>query len=215
LSAYRIGLRGRIATVSSSLATLIAALITLAFSMIGAAAADWTPVERIEPYAISGATGPELYASIGERGPQIGSGRRAVAFTDFKLTWTRDYREEGGACRLASAKPKLTITYRVPKPARALSGKVKGSWDTFAAGILAHEKVHGEMIVDMVRQIEAQTVGLTVADDRGCRKIRTEMTRILSGLSQAQRQKSRDFDRVEMSDGGPVHRLILALLLER
>ena len=40
------------------------------------------------------------------------------------------------------------------------------------------------------------------------------MTKRLSALSQAQRKKSADFDRVEMSDGGNIHQLILALIGE-
>jgi predicted secreted Zn-dependent protease len=72
--------------------------------------------------------------------------------------------------------------------------------------------VHGATIVDMVRKIEAATVGLTVADDPKCSKIRTEMTKRLSALSQAQRQASRDFDRVELGQGGNLQKLILALV---
>ncbi|TGV64099.1 DUF922 domain-containing protein, partial [Mesorhizobium sp. M00.F.Ca.ET.158.01.1.1] len=70
----------------------------------------------------------------------------------------------------------------------------------------------GATIVDMVRKIEAVTVGLTVADDPKCSKIRAEMTRRLAALSQAQRQASRDFDRVELGQGGNLQKLILALV---
>ncbi len=75
-----------------------------------------------------------------------------------------------------------------------------------------HERVHGDYIVEMVKQIEAATVGLTVPADPKCRKIREEMTKRLGALSQEQRQRSRDFDRVEMSPGGNVHTLILQLV---
>ena len=76
----------------------------------------------------------------------------------------------------------------------------------------AHEKIHGDIIKDMVRQIEASTVGLTVADDPRCSKIRAEMKKRLSALSLAQRQRSKEFDRTEMSDGGNIHQLILKLV---
>ena len=175
------------------------------------ARADWRPVERMEPYSISGATGAELYASIGANGPKAGVGR-VIAYTDFKLTWSRDYRESGGACTLATARPKLVITYRLPKPKGKLPPATARRWDSFIAGVEAHERVHGEMIVDMVREIEAATIGLSVDDDPGCRKIRAVMTERLGAISTRQRQKSRDFDRVEMSNGGNVHKLILALV---
>lgn len=173
-----------------------------------AAQEDWTPVEREEPYRIAGATAPELYASIGERGPKAGLGR-AIAFTDFKLTWTRDYRPQGGACTLVSAKPKLTVTYRLPKPAGRLSRPLQARWDTFIAGVRRHETAHGAAIIAMVREIRAASVGLSVANDPQCRRIREELTRRLAAISAEQRRQSRAFDRVEMSEGGAVHQLIL------
>jgi predicted secreted Zn-dependent protease len=72
--------------------------------------------------------------------------------------------------------------------------------------------VHGEMIVAMVKEIEAFSVGLSVPDDANCKKIRTRLQERLAQISQAQRQKSRDFDKVELSDGGNVHLLILDLV---
>ncbi len=179
-----------------------------------AKAAEWQAVEKVDAYAISGKSGPELYRSIGERGPKIGVGR-AIAHTNFKLTWQRKYEPQNGGCTLVSAKPKLIITYTLPKPSQELPAGIRKHWETFITGVRAHEKIHGDIIVDMVKQIEAVSVGLSVPDDPKCSKIRTELTKRLSELSLAQRQKSRDFDRVEMSDGGNIHKLILGLVNER
>ena len=183
-------------------------------SPASAAGAEWKAVERIETYAIAGKTGLALYESIGERGPLIRGKVRTVAYTDFKLTWTRDYQARDGVCTLASATPKLIITYRLPKPSAKLPADTARRWATFISGLEEHEKVHGDFIKEMVAGIEAQTVGLSVENDPHCRTIRTEMTKRLSALSQAQRKKSADFDRVEMSDGGNIHQLILALIGE-
>jgi predicted secreted Zn-dependent protease len=171
----------------------------------------WQAVEKKQPYTIQGATGIELYRSIGEHGPKVGIGR-AVAYTTFDLKWSRKYVPQNGGCTLASAKPHLTIIYRLPKPAKKLPPATQKLWDTFIAGIEAHERVHGETILDMVRKIEAVSVGLTVADDPGCKKIRTELTQKLKALSEEQRARGREFDKVEMSQGGNVHRLILGLV---
>lgn len=187
-------------------------VIAVAAAPIAAAASSWQPVEKVEAYPVSGASGAELYASIGERGPKLSIGTRAIAQTSFKLTWTRNYETRGNACVLATAKPKLIITYVLPKPRSALPEPLKANWETFIAGVRAHERVHGDYIVEMVRQIEAATVGLTVPDDPKCRKIKDEMTKRLGALSQAQRQRSRDFDRIELSPGGNVHSLILQLV---
>ncbi|TIQ26310.1 MAG: DUF922 domain-containing protein [Mesorhizobium sp.] len=191
-------------------------LATLLFST--PALADWQPVEKIETYAISGQTVEALYVSIGDRGPVIGkdsagNGRRAIAQTNFKLTWQRDYQPQGGACVLRTARPKLIITYTLPKPAGKLAPDVQARWNAFAAGLIAHEKVHGAGIVEMVDKIVAFSTGLTVADDPGCTKVRAELTRYLDKLSKAQRQVSRDFDKVEFGPGGNLQKLIAAFLI--
>lgn len=176
------------------------------------AMADWKPIERVEAYAISGTTGPALYASIGLKGPKVGGLSRAIAVTNFKLTWQRDYRPQNGACTLVSATPKLIITYTLPEPSEKLDPAMERRWKAFRDGVAAHERVHGDFIKDMVRAIEAQTVGLSVTGDAGCKKIRQEMTRRLSALSQAQRLRSRQFDITELGEGGNVHQLVLALV---
>jgi len=190
---------------------LALSLMTAALLAATPAVADWKAVEQVENYSITGRTGLELYKSIGERGPLIGN-TRAVAHTTFKLTWTRKYEPRGNACVLAVAKPKLIITYTLPKPKGELPAALRRSWETFLNGIAAHERVHGDYIKDMVREIEALSVGFTVEGDPGCKRIRAELTEHLAAISQAQRQKSRDFDKVEMGSGGNIQRLILALV---
>jgi predicted secreted Zn-dependent protease len=190
----------------------LAALLPGAF--IGVApvsAAGWSAVDRVEPYAIHGRSGIELYRSIGEHGPVAGSGR-VIAYTTFRLTWTRKYVNEAGGCRLVSATPHLVIITKLPKPANPLPARTGKLWDTFIAGIRAHERVHGEIIAEMVKKIEATSVGLSMPADPDCRKVHAELTRRLKALSEEQRQRSRDFDRVEMAEGGNVQRLILALV---
>ena len=192
---------------------LIAAL-TLPSSAL---AADWKPVEKIDSYAVTGHSVGELYASIGANGPVIGKdgaggARRVIAHTNFKLTWQRDYQPQGGGCVLKSARPKLIITYTLPKPAGKLPAATQARWDAFSAGLIAHEKVHGKGIVDMVDKIVAFSTGLTVANDPSCTKIRAQLTQYLDQLSKAQRQDSRDFDKVEFGQNGNMLKLIAAFL---
>ncbi|MCQ4632102.1 DUF922 domain-containing protein [Shinella sp. CPCC 100929] len=175
------------------------------------AAQDWQAVERVEPYTVQGSTGLEIYQSIGARGPKLGLGR-VIAHTGFKLTWTRKYERQGDACVITVNKPKLIITYTLPKLKSKLSEPLKSRWDTFITGVTAHEKVHGDFIKEMVRQIETVSVGLTVENDPNCKQIRSQLQTKLGELSNAQRARSRDFDQVELTDGGNVHQLILQLV---
>lgn len=173
----------------------------------------WQATEEWKTYPISGNSGVELYASIGEWGPKIGQEVRTIALTKFKLTWTRKYEPQpDGSCTLTTARPRLIITYMLPKPSSPLAPDLKRKWDTFIEGVRRHEAVHGVMIKDMVKEIERVSLGLSAPADQGCTKVRAALQAKLGEISRAQRQKSSDFDRVEMSDGGNVHQLILALV---
>jgi len=189
--------------------SLVLALAVL--SCTTAARAEWVATEKTAFYKISGTAPMELYNSIGERGPKLGDSR-AIAHTNFKLTWQRDYQPQGTACVLVSAKPKLIITYTLPKPSQKLQGDTKARWDRFYAGIVEHEKLHGEFIRDLVRQIEQISVGLRAENDPQCQKVRQALQAQLKPISDAHVARHGDYDRVEMSPGGAVHQLILTFL---
>lgn len=193
---------------------LLAVVMGIVFSPM-AAHAEWKPVETIKTYAIGGTTGAELYDSIGERGPLLGPKVRAIAHTDFKLTWTRKYEPRpDGACTITVNIPKVIITYTLPKPSTQLSVSTRRSWQKFIAGVEAHERVHGGFIKDMVKEIEAMSVGFSVPDDPKCSKIRVELTKRLGEISKRERQRNVDFDKVEFSDGGNLQQLVLKLVRE-
>ena len=174
-------------------------------------AEPWQPMEQVKTYAIRGATGIDLYRSIGERGPAAGV--QAIAHTSFKLTWTRDYRPQpDGSCVLAVAKPKLIISYTLPKAPSGLPPVVAEKWQRFVSGVETHERVHGDQIVDMVRGIEAFSRGLTAADDPKCQKVRQKLQARLKEFSDERVRQSRQFDEVELTEGGAVHQLILSLV---
>ena len=186
----------------------------LAGATAPAMAADFKINEIVKSYAISGTTGPELYASIGERGPVVGSmGTRTIAHTTFDLKWSRKYEPQAdGSCMLVSARPFMTITYTLPKPSSKLSAGMRARWQSFIDGLTRHEKVHGDHMKEMLDRILATTVGQSVPNDPKCQKIRKHIQTPLSEASLEQRRRSAEFDRVEMNNGGNVHRLILALV---
>jgi predicted secreted Zn-dependent protease len=179
-------------------------------------ATEWQATERTDYYPVSGTTGIALYESIGANGPVISgkgkSARRTIALTEYDLKWRRDYRPQGTACTLAAATPLLTIIYRLPKPRGKLSGATARAWQTFAGGMAAHEKVHGDLIRARAQAIVDETVGLTVENDPDCAKTRAEVQARALKAHEAYKTRSRAFDAKEMSDGGNVHRLILGLV---
>ncbi|TNM62367.1 DUF922 domain-containing Zn-dependent protease [Aliirhizobium smilacinae] len=191
---------------------LVAGILFVAPSV---ATAQWAPAEQIKTYTVSGSTGIELYSQIGEKGPLVGDQMRTIAHTDFKLLWSRKYEPQpDGSCKLVSARPSLTLIYTLPKAGK-LPDRLKAKWQVFSDGVRRHELHHGEMIVEMVKEIETVSVGLSVPDDPKCAKIRTDLTAKLGEISRRNRERHRDYDRIEMNNGGNVHQLILNLVNER
>lgn len=176
-----------------------------------AAAQEWQATEKVDHYNVNGASPMALYQSIGERGPKLSLGR-VIAHTTFKLTWQRDYQQQGQACVLASAKPKLIITYTLPKPAQKLSPDVAAKWQTFYDGIVEHEKLHGQFMKDLTQAIQDVSIGLRNENDPGCKKVRAALQAQLKPISDAHVARHSEYDQVEMSPGGAVHQLILAFL---
>ena len=172
----------------------------------------WEAVEQVKTYPVRGTSGAELYESIGDNGPVIAGDRRTIAHTTFELTWRRDYQERDGGCVIASNVPKLIITYTLPKPRDGLPTGVATGWKRFYDGLAAHERVHGQHIIEMVQAIQDVSVGLSADNDPGCHKVRAELQTHLKRLSDEQRARGREFDRVEMGDGGAVHNLVLGLV---
>ncbi|NTI45026.1 DUF922 domain-containing protein [Agrobacterium rhizogenes] len=192
-------------------------VLAIGFALLPMVAqAEWQAIEKVQAYAIAGKSGAELYDSIGERGPFLGGKTRAIAHTDFKLTWTRKYEPQpDGACMITVNIPKLIITYTLPKPSAQLTGATRRSWQHFIAGVEAHERVHGGFIKDMVKEIEAMSVGFSVPNDPKCSTIRVELTKRLGEISKSERQRNSDFDKVEFSDGGNLQQLVLKLVREK
>ncbi|MEM1375894.1 MAG: DUF922 domain-containing protein [Pseudomonadota bacterium] len=185
----------------------------LVFASLVAPAHAWEPKERVEAYAIAGTTPRALYRSIGERGPKTSVGNRAIAVTEWKLLWRRDYQKRGDGCELASALPFLTITYKLPRPAEKLSGQTARRWKTFANGIRVHEEGHGVLLQAMTDTIIRETVGLkTLVDDGNCNALRAQVLDRVKVAFDDYRRNSADFDRIEMAPGGNVHKLVLGLL---
>jgi predicted secreted Zn-dependent protease len=188
--------------------SVTAACLLSATAGAGQAGATFTIKERY--FAVSGSTGVELYESVGRNGPG-----NAIAHTSYAMQWFKKFNAENGGCRLLRARPVVTITYTLPRPSAKLAQALRKRWDAFSAGVRAHEEEHGRMIREMIAQAETAIAGTFVADDPSCSKAKREVLDRVDGIAQTYKQRSRDFDRVEQSNGGNVHRLILALVDEK
>ncbi|MGB7285528.1 MAG: DUF922 domain-containing protein [Salaquimonas sp.] len=186
--------------------------VVLFFVIAPALANDWPVKEQVKTYPVRGSDPLALYRSIEDNGPKTSLGTRAIALTEFKLLWRRDYRPDGTDCVLASATPQLTITTTLPKPAGKLSKELASRWKPFVEGITAHEAVHGTMIRALTEEIINKTVGTRIENDPACKKIRPVILEKVKATYAVHLARSRDFDKVEMGRGGNVEMLIRALV---
>lgn len=173
---------------------------------------QWKASETVKTYAISGTTGPALYAAIGEKGPLVGGKMRVIAHTTYVLTWDRKFDQSNNGCRIVSATPKLKITYTLPQPSAKLAAPVRENWARFIDGIRRHELVHGDHAKQITREIVQQSIGMFEANDPKCQKVRRNLINLIEGKVVEQKAMGRDFDRVEMGNGGNVQQLVLALV---
>ncbi len=191
---------------------LVVLLTAHSVTRVAAQINDWPVTEQVKTYPVRGSDALALYRSIDDNGPKTSLGNQAIALTEFDLRWRRDYRPDGSACVLAAATPFLTITTTLPKPAARLTGDLAARWKPFIAGITAHEAVHGMMIRALTAEIISQTVGTRLEDDANCKKIRPVILEKVKAAYAAHLARSRDFDKVEMGQGGTVEMLIRALV---
>jgi predicted secreted Zn-dependent protease len=198
----------RVMRMKISVRAFAAACLLMAMTAVGQADAAFTIKEK--HFAVSGSTGLELYESIGRNGPG-----NAIAHTSYAMQWFKKFNEEGGGCRLLRARPVVTITYTLPKPSGKLAPVLRKRWDAFIVGVRKHEEEHGRMIREMIAQAETSIAGAYVADDLSCRKAKRAVLDRVEKIALTYKERSRAFDRVEQSNGGNVHRLILALVDER
>lgn len=179
---------------------------------VTAAGAQTQPPIAESTYAVSGTTGLELYTSISKNGPNGGG---HVAQTKFKLTWKRLFDERGGSCYLVHAKPQLSITQTYPKPKNRLSADMQRRWDKFMRAAREHEHTHARMVAEMVRTTEAALAGSFEANDRTCAKVKKSVAAKIDQGYQAHRERSRAFDKQELSFGGRMFVVLEDLVNER
>jgi len=181
-------------------------------STVSLASAQDLPPMAEKTYPVSGSTGLELYTSISKTGPNGGG---HVAQTKFKLTWKRLFDERGGSCYLVHAKPQLSITQTYPKPKNELSADMQRRWEKFMRAAREHEHTHARMIAEMVRKTEASLVGSVEPNDRTCAKVKKSVAAKIDQGYQAHRERSRAFDKQELSFGGRMFVVLEDLVNER
>ena len=95
----------------------IAAILGLAVVPVVAADADASVSIKTKTttYSISGKDGNALLDAMDRRGPKHGFLTRAIAQTSYTVSWTVDWKEKAGDCRVDQCRRQR---YRSPTPIR-------------------------------------------------------------------------------------------------
>jgi len=179
------------------------------------AAAGTKVVSRVETYTVTGTTGRALVQAMDRSGPRHGFMARAIAQTSYKVDWQLDVKPDGNGCRVLGATGTLNVTYIFPRAASPLAPALAGRWKRFLAGVRKHEQNHGRIARDMVAAAGKAVRGVAVPEDRSCWKTRAEAKRRIAAVSALYEKRQVAFDMREHRDGGPVERLVAALVRER
>lgn len=179
---------------------------------VGDAYAGVKTTVQTRHYVITGQTGAALLAGMDRRGPKHGFLTRAIAQTRYTIAWRMEWGETRAACRVKRADGELAIVYTYPKVSGPVSRDMRRKWDRFLAGVTRHEKMHGLIAQQMVNEAQRSIARLTIRNDPGCRKSRREVSRRVDAIYAKYEKKQVSYDEKEHREGGPVEKLIDALV---
>ena len=111
-----------------------------------------------------------------------------------------------------TADGKLAITYTYPRVSGRLPPGLQRKWERFLTGVKRHEETHARMARQMAKAAEKAMARLAVANDPGCRKARLAAKRRMDVVYADWEARQLAFDTREHRPGGPVERLIEALI---
>jgi predicted secreted Zn-dependent protease len=168
-------------------------------------------VEKVEYYAISGKTGPELLRDMARRGPRQGFLTKAIAQTRYETRADGRLRHAAGVCRFEGGTT-LEVTYIYPKPSHALDRDLARRWRIFQADNERHEKVHGKIARELAVELDRRLRAFALPDGPSCWKATAALKRERKALFDLYEKKQVAFDVKEHREGGPVDRSIEVLL---
>ncbi len=190
-------------------------LFGVCVGLAGEAFAGVKVSEKTRSYDIAGKSGAALLDAMDRRGPKHGFLTRAIAQTRYTVSWTIEWGETRAACRVKSIDGDLAITYTYPRVAEKLSPDMTRRWDKFLSGVRKHEKTHGDLARQMAAAVEKSVAKLTISNDPGCRKSRSEVKRRMAAIYADYEARQIRFDAKEHREGGRVEGLIGALARRR
>lgn len=163
-------------------------------------------------YDVRGKTGAEVLRQINRKGPRHGFLVRAIAQTQYSLSYGFESVQTAKDCRITKVEVKMDIVYVYPKLKGKVSKNLNRRWKRFLGGVRVHEEVHGKLAKQMAAAVDKTLHSTRVKGKRGCRKIKRIAERNVSRVYKKYERQQVAFDKKEHRDGGNVERLVTALI---
>ncbi len=197
----------------------------LALAMVAMTVTTYIPAqarviikEKTRYYNVTGKNGPELMRSITRRGPNVRGTGHAIATTGISIR-VRNVKPKltRRKCRIASADVLLTLTYTYPRwrNSRRAPAKVRKEWDKFLARVVVHEKTHGRISKEFVRDLEKKILQISGRVSKGCSDFGKSSRRAIERLERRSQRRHVRFDRREGRASSRIRRLQARLVGSR
>jgi predicted secreted Zn-dependent protease len=171
---------------------------SMAVSLSGPATAAVIATKSYSYFDINGKTAEDLDLELTRRGPTAsGSSARHPGATKIRFGGEATYLQNGGRCRVASAK--VTVHTQIILPRwRNRSGASKDLsmiWDALSSDIKRHEERHAEIARTQARAMERKI--LTLPPQRTCDAMQELVTEKSTRGIEEHDELQAQFDRVE------------------
>ena len=119
-------------------------------------------------YTVQGATTEQIFASIEASGPKDAQGTRGSGITSvvWGYKWSGNEQNDG-SCSIGTMTIQADMTVTLPQHAdeSSLSDSIRQHWDTYAAGVAAHEQHHVDIYLQGAGDIKQKMQSLGVMSD--------------------------------------------------
>ena len=125
-----------------------------------------------------------------------GRTKKFAGQADWHIDWYPCIEPRGTGCRLSGVAAVAYVTYTLPRWAdRSFAGEpLRARWDRYADNLLAHERGHGTVALEIARQFERELVGLV--DMERCEDVTEEANRRVERIIRRGEAMQNEYDRL-------------------
>lgn len=156
-------------------------------------------VEKVRNYEFFGSRAADAGSSLRQRllvtSDYQGRESRFTGQTDWHIEWRACFEQRNGRCAISGVLSTVHVTYTLPRWAdrETAPAPLRDRWDRYHLSLLAHEKGHGAIALEVAKLIDAALVGQS--SDEGCDGLNTGSVKIVDEVMLRGEAMQREYDR--------------------